>query len=340
MEQRQKKLGCCGVVLILLFVAVVGMVGLAAYASSGVLGQINRVEGTESTLAQSDVDRLENATDDPSDIPDDLPVVEGDLDVKAPSGLPIPNPGHIVNILLIGQDRRPGETRTRSDCMILCTINTEKKTMVLTSFLRDLYVDMPQWNGRTYQDNRLNACYAFGGMGMLDAALKKNFGVHVDHNLEVDFNGFEDIIGVFGGVTMNLTAAEARYLGGGLKEGTNHLTPSQTLAYARIRKIDSDFGRASRQRKVLLTLLASMSELSPDQLAELFNRILPMMTTDMTDSDITGYMVRLLPILSELEVTTQTIPASGTYKSVSVRGMAVLVPDLKANREILADTLQ
>ena len=340
MEVFKKKLGCCGVILLLLVLGVAALVGMAAYGSKGVLDKIDRVEGTEATLAQPNADEVINATDDPEEIPADLPEVEGDLDIQVPDGASIPNPSHIINILLIGQDRRPGEVRTRSDSMILCTIDTQDKTLVLTSFLRDLYVDIPKWQGEDYRDNRLNVCYALGGMGLLDAALKENFGVQVDHNLEVDFDGFKDVIEVFGGVTINLTAAEAKYLGGGLKEGANHLNPSQTLEYARIRKIDSDFGRASRQRKVLMTLLADMSRLSNDQLTELFNRLLPLMTTDMTDGDITDYMVRILPIIPELEVTTQTIPAQGTYKNVSVRGMAVLVPDLEANREVLRNTLQ
>ena len=83
-----------------------------------------------------------------------------------------------------------------------------------------------------------------------------------------------------------------------------------------------------------------MYSLNVDQLADLFTRMLPLMTTDMTDSDITRYMTELLPILHELEVSSQTIPVSGSYKSVSVRGMAVLVPDLEANREVLRNTLQ
>ena len=340
MEGFKKKMGCCGVILMLLLFGMAALVGMAAYGSDGVLSKIDRVEGTEATLGREDADQVENATDDPKEMPDDLQAVEGDLDIETPKGSAIPNPGNIINILLIGQDRRSGEVRTRSDSMILCTINTSQKTLVMTSFLRDLYVNIPKWEGETYRDNRLNVCYALGGMGMLDAALKNNFGVQVDHNLEVDFEGFKDVIEVFGGVTINLTKAEAEYLGGGLKEGPNHLNPSQTLAYARIRKIDSDFGRASRQRKVLMTLLADMSRLSNDQLTELFNRLLPLMTTDMTDGEIADCLAQILPILPELEVTSQTIPAQGTYKNVSVRGMAVLVPDLEANREILRQTLQ
>lgn len=335
-----KKLGCCGMLLLVLFLAVALIFGLAVYGHSNVLGEIDRVEGTQPPLDDDQIEELENATDDPNDLPEDL-MVEEDLDIQLPDSQDVlPDSKDLINILLIGQDRRPGEGRTRSDTMILCTINTRNKTLVMTSFLRDLYVDIPDWNGRSYQDNRLNACYAFGGMGMLDVALKNNFGVQVDHNIEVDFSGFKDVIDIFGGVTIRLTAAEAEYLGGGLKEGANHLTPSQALDYARIRKLDSDFGRASRQQKVLMALFAEMADMNSDQLTKLFRKILPLTTTDMTDGEITDCLVQLLPVLPELKVTTQTIPASGTYKNASVRGMAVLVPDLEANRQILRETLK
>ena len=342
MDKPKKKMGCCGILLILLLVVAFGVVGLAAYGYNNVLNQINRVEGTEPTLSQEEIEAIENETDPPEEIPEDATLVEGEeeeLDMPAEQAELISKGDHIINILLIGQDRRPGEGRTRSDSMILCTINTQKKTLVMTSFLRDLYVDIPDWNGRTYQDNRLNACYAFGGMGMLDAALKNNFGIQVDHNLEVDFGSFEDIIEIFGGVSISLTKAEANYMGGGLKEGVNHLTPEQALRYSRIRKLDSDFGRTNRQRKVLTALLNSVKGMSYDQLTNLVNKVLPMLTTDMSNADITNYMVKILPILSQLEISTQSIPASGTYRSCSIRGMAVLVPDLDANRAILRNTL-
>lgn len=337
--KKKKKLGCCGTALLILLILLILVVGVAAYGYNAVLSQINRVDPTEATLSQEEIDAIENETDALEELPEETLEQIGESTMPDVDAELIEQSNDVINILLIGQDRRPGEGRTRSDSMILCTINTQKKTLVMTSFLRDLYVDIPSWNGRSYQDNRLNVCYAFGGMGMLDEALKKNFGVVVDHNIEVDFSGFEDIIEVFGGVSIYLTKAEANYLGGGLKEGTNFLTAEQALNYSRIRKLDSDFGRTNRQRKVLTSLLNSVKNMSYDQMASLVNKILPMVTTDMTNSDITNYMVQILPILSQLEITTQSIPAAGTYRSASVRGMSVLIPDMDANIAILRETL-
>ena len=336
MEEQRKKGGCCGAILVALLIISLAIVGLAAYGEEHVLGQIDRVDGTESTLSQEQIDALENETEDR---PDGFTVLDGSEIMDGQPAELIETDDRILNVLLIGQDRRAGEGRTRSDTMILCTINTRKNTLVMTSFLRDLYVDIPDWNGRSYQDNRLNVCYAFGGMGMLDLALKNNFGVVVDHNIEVDFGQFQDIIELFGGVEIELTQAEAAHLGGGLKEGKNLLTPKQALNYARIRKLDSDFGRTDRQRKVLTALLEDLGSLEPNRMTAVVNKMLPLLTTDMTNADMTHYMIDVLPLLPKMEITTQYIPAAGTYKNAYVRGMAVLVPDLEANREILKNTL-
>ena len=335
MEKQQKKRGgCCLVALVVMLILTIAIVFCSYALYKSALSLIPRVE-EEATLSLEEIEAIENETED---VPDGVEIVD-DVTMPAEDAELLESSENIINILLIGQDRRPGEGRQRSDSMILCTINTEKKTLVMTSFLRDLYVDIPDWNGRSYQDNRLNVCYALGGMGMLNTALEKNFGIQVDHNLEVDFSGFEKIVSLFGGVSINLTKAEAKYLGNGLKEGVNFLSPHDALRYARIRYIDSDFGRTNRQRKVILSLFNSIKNMSVSELTNLFTTILPMVTTNMSDADIANYMMKILPILSELQITTQHIPVEGSYRSVYIRGMAVLVPDMPTNMAVLKETL-
>ena len=142
-----------------------------------------------------------------------------------------------------------------------------------------------------------------------------------------------------GGVDINLTSAEARVVGGGAQAGVNHLNGEQALSYARIRKLDSDFGRTERQRRLLSGMLTVLKDMNYNSRIRLMESILPLISTDMTNEEITDYMLRILPILPELEITTQYIPAAGTYQNASIRGMAVLVPDLEANTAILRETL-
>ena len=311
----------------------------ATIVINALLNKIPRVDKVEYTLSLAEIESIESETDP------DLP--EGAYEALAPEDIEMPgdaeaieNEDHIINILLIGQDKRGGTQRSRSDSMILCTVNLENKTLMMTSFLRDLYVDIPDYNGVSYQDNRLNVCYMYGGMEMLDTALEMNFGVHVDYNIEVDFAGFSSIIDVMGGVGICLTRMEAEHMGGGLKEGYNLLNGEQALSYARIRAIDSDFGRTNRQRTVMISLLEQVRYLNIDQLIALINVVFPMVTTDMSNADIISAAISFFPLLQDLKVTTQYIPAEGAYHATFVRGMSVLIPDFEANRKLLQDTLK
>lgn len=333
----------CVVLALILVALVAGTVFLET-----TLNRINKNNSTsEATLSSDQLaslyqpDETEESGDEsiPEMQPDDVtwPDFTGDL---------VGEDDHIINILLIGQDRRNGQGRQRSDSMILCTFNTQKKTLTLTSFLRDTYVQIPG-----YKANRLNVPYMIGGMELLDKTLEQNFGVQVDGNVEVDFNQFMDIIDLLGGVDIELTQKEADYLNRRgnwgvdddkswtLTKGVNHLTGSQALAYSRIRYLDSDFGRTNRQRNVLNALIKAYKDLPVSQMLSVLYEILPMITTDMTNSEIVNYAIELFPMLSSCTITSQHIPADGAYTSQRVNGMAVLVPDLAKCQQILAESI-
>lgn len=243
-----------------------------------------------------------------------------------------------IHILLIGQDRLPEETRARSDAMILCSFDRDVGTVTLTSFLRDLYVDIPG-----HGKNRLNAAYAAGGMTLLDQTLEKNFGVTIHGNVEVDFTQFSSIIDLLGGVELELRQDEADWLNGdlgtSLTQGRQLLTGSEALAYARIRKLDSDgdFSRTGRHRKLLTAILQAYRKMDLPNALSLMEAVFPLLTTDLTGPQILKYAMSLLPMLGDAQVQTRHIPASGTYTSETIDGMWVLVPDLEANRAILAE---
>lgn len=243
------------------------------------------------------------------------------------------------HILLIGQDRLPGEERARSDCMILCDFDPETKTITMTSFLRDLYVPIPG-----HGSNRLNAAYALGGMPLLEETLIENFDIPIDGCVEVDFQGFPQIIDLLGGVRISLRADEAEAINGSLgcalTEGDHILDGDQALAYVRLRKLDTDgdFSRTQRQRTLLTSLLESYREISPVSALLLLEEALPLLTTDLTGPELLKTGLSLVPMLGSAQVVTRHVPADGTYESKSIDGMSVLVPDLEANRAILSGT--
>lgn len=255
--------------------------------------------------------------------------------------LPVVKEERVINILLIGQDRRAGETRARSDAMILCTFHTGSNTLTMTSFLRDLWVQIPG-----YGDNKLNAAYVAGGMKLLNETLEKNFGVHIDGNVEVDFQQFTQIIDMLGGIEIELRADEAKYLNRALNSkdltsGVQTLNGQQALCYARIRSLDSDgdFSRTGRQRKVLEALICKYRGAGVKTALTLLDDILPMVTTDMTKVQIVGYCWDLLPMLSSMQIVSQRIPAEGTFTTPVIRNMSVLLADMDAARKMLRHTL-
>lgn len=253
----------------------------------------------------------------------------------------------VINILLIGQDRRPGQkTAARSDAMILCTLNPKQKTLTLSSFMRDMYVPIP---GK--KNNRINAAYAMGGTKLLNQCIEENFGITIDGNVAVDFEAFTHVIDRMGGVDVELTAKEAEYLNTvtykdqinwetGFSNGVNHLDGNQALAYARIRKISgNDFGRTNRQRKVLSALIQKVKSQNLPQLHRLLTDIAGQVNTDMTNGQILEYAVEILPCLGSYRIESLQIPANGAYSSATVRGMQVLLPDMEKNRKILQDIM-
>lgn len=301
------------------------------------LNKINRVDPNETRISPEQAVTIPDETDDPLDSDVTHPVVDEQdvtLNPVQEDETLIGESENIVNILLIGLDRRPGETSSRSDSMILVSFNKEAGTVSMVSFLRDNYVQIPGG----YRDNRLNAAYTYGGMELLNEALEVNFGIYVDANISVDFTGFADIIDTLGGVDVSLTQAEANHLG--LSSGLNHLDGEDALAYARIRKLDSDFGRASRQQTVLESLFNSFRDISLADALDLADQLFPMLTTDMSNMDMIHYITELLPILSKTDsITCLHIPGDDSYYNATIRGMMVLVPDLDACRQQLREAL-
>ena len=245
----------------------------------------------------------------------------------------------IVNLLLIGQDQRGNDSSARADSILLCSFRKTDGKLILTSFLRDLYLPISG-----HGSDRINAAYAYGGMPLLKETIVSNFDIPVDGCLEVDFSQFAQIIDTLGGVELQLRQDEAdvinRETDSDLAEGTHLLNGRQTLVYSRIRKLDSDgdFSRTERQRKVLGALVGAYQDASLPTLMKLLKQVLPMISTDMSESRLLVLALDVFPMLSGLEIHSQSIPAPGACTDKTVNGMAVLVPDMEAARKLLQET--
>lgn len=246
-------------------------------------------------------------------------------------------------LLIIGVDTEDDSQAGRSDAIILAQINPITGDVRLLSFLRDLYVSVPG-HGKT----RLNAAYFYGGTPLLMKTLEKNFGVSADRAVAVNFSLMADLVDQVGGVELDITEAERKQLNDILQRynrsagvgvnsglvsqsGLVRLGGKQTLSFSRIRKIDSDFQRASRQQRVLTALLGQLRQQSKLKLLKLAIQNLPHLETDLTLSDFAA-LIPLLTASSAPALRTAHVPFAGAYADETINGMMVLVPNLERNR--------
>ena len=276
---------------------------------------------------------------------------------------------NVTTIMLVGQDNQgdeSGEEHKLSDCMIMCTINRETKSLTMTSILRDCYVPIPAYAGHKPGQSRINVCYHLGsqwagsskgGMEMLALCVEQNFGIPIDHTIEVGFDTFAQVIDLMGGVDIELTELEANYMTygigygrvGEMEPGYQTLNGVQALAYARIRKIDpdGDFSRSNRQRTILKSLLGKCVKMNLWDLHKLATQVLPLITTAMTTDEMTNYIWEFLPMLKDLTIVSQRIPleksaldGAWSYKGIEVDGLGhVMELNLWSHKKALQQQL-
>lgn len=254
----------------------------------------------------------------------------------------------VTNILLVGEDLRDtventAQSNGNTDVIMMVSINTKKGTVTTTSFMRDIYLQIPGF----YAD-RINSAYSKGGIPLLEQTIQDNFSVKIDRYLKVNFYSFIDIVDTMGGLDIKISKEEAigmiaplgeqnKYLGKKYgadyikKSGLIHMNGNQALAYARLRKVGrSDWERTQRQRTVIDLIANKTKKLSLTELNSLLNKVLGKISTDLTDAEIAYYLLHASTYLNYERGQIQ-IPAEGTWTRQIIRGADVLCPDFTSN---------
>lgn len=355
--QNRKKSGGKKGLLIALIVVLVLIIGLAIggiiYYNS-VLSMMSRPEDvTVETLSEEEINELlglnTEQTEEVTTSPEETwPEIKSDK--------------NITNIMLVGQAAREGEDYRLSDSNILVSINREQKTVTLTSILRDLRVRIPAYEGHQGGSNRINVVYHLGSfytgnkidsMKMMEKCIEQNFGVKVDHTIEIDFNIFCDVIDLLGGVEVELTEDEWRFLLINyyyhepvldLQVGKNTMDGFSALCYARLRKVgNGDWDRTARQRFIITQLVNKLKNMSMTEIHAIFKQILPNIFTDMTNEEITNYALEFIPMIAGLKIQSQTIPFENTWWSTNIGDNDipnyVIDADLSKNGKILRESI-
>ena len=280
----------------------------------------------------------------------------------------------VFNVLLVGEDLRSGseEVRGNTDVMMLISLNKRLGTITMTSFMRDLYLYIPDIDA----SDRLNAAYYLSGITTLKDTIQQYFAVKIDRYVIVNFNQFVEIVDTLGGLDIEITNDEAH---GYLNERTNnpdgdntrgmenpldeqnailgndwgtdylpelseegeivHCNGNQALAYARLRHIDkgtkyADFGRTARQREVISLIIKKAKGASLMQLKELADKILPDTYTDLEEGETASLLLHAFEYMG-YEIQQVQIPAEETFSGHFVDHKSVLLADLRANARIV-----
>lgn len=241
----------------------------------------------------------------------------------------------ITNILLAGTDGRPGEKNSRSDAMMILTVDSKNKSLKLTSLNRDTYVNIPG-----HGNQKLTHAYSYGGANLLVETIENNFEIDIQNYAVVDFYSFMDIVDTLGGVEVDVQSSEIKELNSCISgtyqwsknankesikfinsSGTQRLNGYQTLAYARIRKNDSTQERDRRQRAVIEALMIEIKNLPATKYPKLLDTILPYVKTNMKPTQIIALAGKILDIgslsISQIEFpftdasTSVTLPKAG-----------------------------
>ena len=248
----------------------------------------------------------------------------------------------IKNIALFGLDQRSAysEDSTRSDVIMVLTVDNKHKKLKITSILRDSYVSIEGENSNgehvDYMD-KINAAYAEGGYELAIRTLNRNFGLNIMDYVTIDFTDTAAIVDAFGGVEISLTAEEKWEInqnlwnlsqeteglikdsdfladangevvdlaGAEYSDSVELLNGNQAVAYGRIRNIGYDYQRVERQQIVFKALMNRVTQLSFGEYPSLISRLMPYCETSLDLTDAIG----MTPILtSDFTIETISIP--------------------------------
>ncbi len=254
---------------------------------------------------------------------DEIPMDDDSLGIEPGTGT-----RGITNIAIFGIDSED-DVVGRSDSIMILTLDQVNDKIKITSIMRDSYVNIP---GRRM--DKINHAYAFGGPELALKTINQNFGLDVRHYISVNFTSMPAIIDAIGGVELTITDREAREVSGIDGGGTHLLTGEQALAFSRIRKIDSDFERARRQRDVMEAVIRSTFGVSVTSYPKMLNNVLPYTTTNLGSNQILSLGGRA--VMNNIRTIQQVqFPPASIAKGQIINGVWYYVFDLEQGAEKL-----
>lgn len=255
--------------------------------------------------------------------------------VYVSTGILKKSPG-VMNILLLGVDNADLDSNSRSDSMILLSVDTLHGKIKLTSFMRDMFVEVPGY-GKT----KLTHACQYGGAQLTADTIEMNFGINIDAYAKIGYDFLIDAVDGLGGITIpevNETESAAMAREGIFIEPAENVSMNghQAIIYCRIRKGQSDFQRTERQREVVTLIIKKALKTNPLKLIKLASSLLSEMDCSIPKTKILSTAFKTIPCLLG-SIEQLRIPADGEWWDDTVSGMSVLQIDLDANKQLLEE---
>lgn len=327
---------------------VLGILSILLILFVGVYYTLSTLNKSETDIVEAeeivlpDEEELESIEGTPEDIDEDYI-----YEVKDPESeaiyRKIPIDENVFNVLMVGSDVRPDEGGNgRSDSMMLISYNRETNDIKIVSFMRDTWIAIPnrEWN-------RINAAFAFGGIGLAINTVNENFDLDIQNYAIVEFDGLKSIVDTLEGIDVRLTTTEIRRINsasGGERipevDGTYTLNGDQTLTHARNRSTgDGDFGRTRRQRDVMMGIFSKMKDsLGPVKLTRFITETLKYMDTNIKADTIFTLGLEVLGSGNNA-ISEARVPFDDTWRYARKNGRSVVTIDLEENRKLLYEYL-
>lgn len=199
------------------------------------------------------------------------------------------NLSEYTNIALLGLDARDNTfENSRSDCIMIISINNNTKDVNIVSIYRDTYL---QIDGVGL--DKATHAYAYGRAPLALSTINKNLDLDITEYVTINFDSVIKIVDAIGGVNITITDKEATQIPGITTGGTYNLSGKQALAYGRIRKIDNDYVRTERMRNVVIKVFEKAKGLTYPKLNNLIDELLPEVYTNISQANILNYASKL-----------------------------------------------
>lgn len=245
-----------------------------------------------------------------------------------------------MNFLLMGIDAREGETNTRTDSLILVSVDKEKNRIAMISLPRDTRVEIPG-----HGQDKINSANVYGGPELVMQTVSNLTGVKIDHYLTTNVRGFRDIVDALGGVTIDVEKRMYHYdpydepdlQKIDLQPGLQELNGDKALQYVRFRSDAlGDVSRTERQQKFLKALAQEMMQPSTiTKLPKLVPTINKYLDTNLGLSQMVT-LAKAAKNLSSVEIVTQTMPG----KFLDMNGVSYWSVDPKQARMVAESLIQ